>query len=192
MIVYTIEIEKNYFCDTLHPFPTSIKCPTQELFKDTLNQYRDSLKQEYSNAFEIEELIAPERFTFSLHPKQLPTNFLNQQLHFNIAKQKDLKSFWDYFSNPEVKNIDCKNFTDLIGVVYGVMVFSMPTMQKSIDIIIKQTAHAYVIEIEGIDGFCEESLKVLLKDNAFLKYHLVDGVCTLFASKQRYEEKLEL
>ena len=182
--MYSIEIEKNYFCDTLHPFPSLINCDNYELFENSVAEYRASFKEYYSEEFDVTEISDDHSLRFSLDPKSLPRNYLIYQLLFSITSEIDVQAFWSYFANEKVKSLYTPKFMDLISVVYGLISFCLSKKEKDIEVLIKETEYAYVIEFKGLEVFSPKALNVFLKDKNFIKYFFHNESYTLFCPKE--------
>lgn len=182
--MYTIEIEKNYFCDMLHPFPPMIKCPTDELFNETIESYRNSFLEQYSHVFDVVEVKHNDHIVFRVEPIIAPTNYFIHKVQFTISNDKDVQKFWDYYANEKVRAIHAYYFGDLISVAYGMIVFSMNRSQQKVEMEIKETEYAHVLELKGVCNFTKESLDVLMNDKPNIKYHFLDGIYRLYCSKE--------
>ena len=181
--MYSIEIEKNYFCDTLHPFPASVNCDTKETFESSVDQYRTSFKEYYSDEFDVIEICDDKHLKFSLEPKMLPQNYLIYQLTFLITSEKDVQSFWSYFANDKVKALYASSFMDLISMAYGMISFCLSKKVKNIELIIKETEYSYVVGFKGLEVFSPQALEIFLKEKSSVKYYCENQLYTLFCSK---------
>ncbi len=183
-MLHTIEIEKNFFSDKLHPFPAYIETKSLDEARELASSYERSLKEFAQGDFSVYKEEGEHGIYFTLTPLRAPTNYFIHRLSFSITDENDLKSFWDYFFEQSRSRCYIEPFKRLMSMVYAVVSYGLPKASSAIFVYIQETEHAFVVTIKDMAEYSYDAIKdIVQKKDHQIKYLIGNRQYTFFASK---------